>query len=265
MRVHEQKHSKNPIYRVVSVVPSLSSIPSPESAYSRRRFRRTGTTTTTAMKRIEREQCRWLCRHARCIPSGRHGHMRTGRPQSSRLAAAMAARETCICHHVNRWGSDIGEQRRMRIPRWKRRLAFVFSSKRPWHALQLAAADPGGGIAAGSRVCVRPPAPLISLSNYDLSISLALQLFLSPGLYWIGWPKKSSAHCKGGIGMESESNFQTRKFAESRCLACRPARDNPNPNSHASNHHGSRVPFRASESIMTQSCICPFADIVYAH
>jgi hypothetical protein len=49
-------------------------------------------------------------------------------------------------------------------------------------------------------VCVRPPAPLISLSNYDLSISLALQLFLSPGLYWIGWPKKNLARtAKGGL------------------------------------------------------------------
>ena len=61
-----------------------------------------------AMKRIERaggSSCR--CMHARCIPSGRHTHMRTeqARLPAAAAMAVRAARETRICHHVNRWGS----------------------------------------------------------------------------------------------------------------------------------------------------------------
>jgi len=83
-----------------------SSIPSP--AACSRRFRRTETTTTTAMKRRELERERAVSvasyMHARCIPSGRHGHMRTaagchGRPWCCRDM------QWCKCHHLNRWGS----------------------------------------------------------------------------------------------------------------------------------------------------------------
>jgi len=91
-----------------------SSIPSP--AACSRRFRRTETTTTTAMKRRELERERAVSvasyMHARCIPSGRHGHMRTagchGRPWCWRDVQ---------CHHVNRWGSHLSSFMEMEVRR----------------------------------------------------------------------------------------------------------------------------------------------------
>jgi len=44
------------------------------------------------------------CMHARCIPSGSHGHMRQNRLAAS-CSHGRGAGETCKCHHVNRWGS----------------------------------------------------------------------------------------------------------------------------------------------------------------
>jgi len=127
--------------------------------------------------------------HARCIPSGRHGHMRTagchGRPWCWR---------DMQCHHVNRWGSHPASmemegqeawrekeqlaregalllQGCMRTPRWKKETGFCLLlqlSKRPWHCrIGMAAVcyrerhwhRPQEGATAGQGVHVWPPPP----------------------------------------------------------------------------------------------------------
>jgi len=225
-----------------------SSIPSP--AACSRRFRRTETTTTTAMKRRELERERAVSvasyMHARCIPSGRHGHMRTagchGRPWCWR---------DMQCHHVNRWGSHPASmemegqeawrekeqlaregalllQGCMRTPRWKKETGFCLLlqlSKRPWHCrIGMAAAcyrealaqtsGGGDGRTGSSRVTTTPFLslihPWVSLSPEREMVEKNLKNLTRKegGMEWDGWnPNKS--------------NFQTRKRKEKRKQARR--------------------------------------------
>lgn len=95
MRLHEQKHSKNPISSGICRPPlaridpfacmqSSSFQTNRDDDDDRHEKNREGGSSVAA------------CRHARCIPSGRHGHMRTGHRAGLAAMAVVVARHAYV-------------------------------------------------------------------------------------------------------------------------------------------------------------------------